>query len=218
MARFFAYGEQELAHLAGADERFTRLIAHYEKRGIRPERPVEEDVFCALMRTINDQLISLKAATSIWSRLIAAFGDPPTPGALAAATPGQIQACGTTWRKAEYMHDIALLVQEGELDLEAMRAWDDAAVIARFTALRGLGLWSAEMLLIHAYERPDVISFGDAGIRRGLCMLYGLDAADLSKARFEELTRPYHPYATVASIYLWHLSAESGQERFVCAE
>ncbi|MBR2522727.1 MAG: DNA-3-methyladenine glycosylase 2 family protein [Coriobacteriales bacterium] len=208
MAHDFAYGRTELEHLRNADAAFARLIDYYDSHGILPRRPVEDDPFVALVRAINDQLISLKAASSIWGRICAIAGDPPTPATLASLAPEALHSCGTTRKKAEYMCGIARMVVDGELDLDALRSAPDAEIERRLVALRGIGKWTAEMLLIHAFERADVISFGDAGIRRGMCMLYGLAPDELTQARFEELSAPYHPFSTVASIYLWQLSKE----------
>lgn len=204
----FPYGARELEHLSQADTDFARVIAQCEAMGFRPERPVDEDAFRCLIRSINDQLISLKAAASIWARITERFGEHPSPELLAAADPAEIKECGTTQKKAEYIHDIARMVVDGALDLEALRCEPDETVCAALVGLRGIGVWTAEMLLIHCFERPDVISFGDAAIRRGLCTLKGIEAEELTKARFTELTRPYHPYATTASIYLWWLSKQ----------
>ena len=208
MTHPFAYGERELEYLSSAEPKLGAYIAQLEAEGFRPSRPVEEDAFACLIRAINDQLISLKAAATIWGRITERYGDPVTPEALAAATPEEIHACGTTLKKAEYMHDIACMVQSGTLDLEGLRSTDDATVIETLVSLRGIGLWTAEMLLIHCYERPDVISFGDAAIRRGLCMLHDLDPKELTREQFDELTAAYHPFATTASIYLWYLSKQ----------
>ena len=222
MTHPFPYGDIELAHLCNACPQFAQLVEYYDAAGTpRPSRPVEEDVFTALMRAINDQLISLKAAASIWGRICALFDLPapdpdiehsmgacPTPEQFAHATPEELHACGTTSKKAEYMHDIACMVVDGTLDLEGLRTASDEEITRTLVALRGIGLWSAEMLLIHAYERPDVISFGDAAIRRGVCMLFDIPNEDLTRERFDELTASFHPYATTASIYLWRLSKE----------
>lgn len=204
----FPYGTRELEHLSQADADFARVIAQCEVDGFRPERPVDEDAFRCLIRSINDQLISLKAAASIWARITERFGEHPSPRLLAAADPADIKSCGTTQKKAEYIHDIACMVVDGTLDLEALRHEPDEAVRTALVGLRGIGVWTAEMLLIHCFERPDVIAYGDAAIRRGLCTLKGIEPAELTKARFAELTEPYHPYATTASIYLWWLSKQ----------
>lgn len=223
MTHPFPYGETELGYLSRACPQFAHLVEYYDSTGApRPARPVEENVFAALMRAINDQLISLKAAATIWGRICALFDLPapdaniehsmgacPTPEQFARVTPEELHACGTTSKKAEYMHDIACMVVDGSLDLEGLRTASDEDITRTLVALRGIGLWSAEMLLIHAYERPDVISFGDAAIRRGVCMLFSVPADELSRARFDELTSVFHPYATTASIYLWRLSKET---------
>lgn len=208
MTHPFPYGAKELEHLSLVDRDFAAVIAQCEATGFRPQRPVEEDAFTCLIRAINDQLISLKAAASIWRRVTERFGDPLDPKLLAAAEPDEIKECGTTLKKAEYIHGIAEMVVSSELDLEELRDEPDDVVLSRLMALRGIGRWTAEMLLIHCYERPDVIAYGDAAIRRGLCALKGLAPEELTEARFTELTEPYHPYATTASIYLWWLSKQ----------
>lgn len=207
MTHPFPFGQQEIDHLS-KEPLMGAFIAQCEAQGFRPQRPVEEDAFVTVIRAINDQLVSLKAAASIWAR-IADYAGEVTPARFAELTPEELHACGTTRKKAEYMHDIACQCVAGTLDLEALRREPDAEVIRRLVALRGIGTWTAEMLLIHCYERPDVISYGDAAIRRGMCMLHGIeDPAELTPARFAELAEPYHPYATTASIYLWYLSKQ----------
>ena len=208
MTHPFAYGDTELAHLRAACPRMGAFIDECEATGFRPSRPVEEEAFPTIIRAINDQLISLKAAANIWGRIVERVGDV-TPENFAELDPQDLRDCGTTYKKAEYMIGIARMCQDGSLDLEALRHAPDQEVIDTLVSLRGIGLWTAEMLLIHCYERPDVISYGDAAIRRGMCMLHGIeDPKTLTRQRFDELAAPYHPYATVASIYLWYLSKQ----------
>ena len=80
---------------------------------------------------------------------------------------------------------------------------EDEAVIAQLCTLKGVGRWTAEMLLMFSLGRRDVLSFGDFGIRRGLCRIHGLDEEELTKERFEQYRKLYSPYGTVASLYLW---------------
>ena len=82
--------------------------------------------------------------------------------------------------------------------------FNDEEVIKELTSLKGVGEWTAEMLLIHSLERPNILSFKDLGIRRGIMRLYGL--ADISKKEFEVYRRRYSPHCTVASLYLWEIS------------
>lgn len=208
MTHPFPYGTRELNYLSQADADFAAVIAQCEAQGFRPERPVDEDAFQCLVRSINDQLISLKAAATIWGRLTQRFGNPMSAHALAQADPTDIKACGTTFKKAEYIHDIACKTIDGTLDLEALRHEPDEVVLSTLQGLRGIGRWTAEMLLIHCYERPDVISYGDAAIRRGLCTLKHIDPNELTKQLFDQLTASFHPYGTTASIYLWWLSKQ----------
>lgn len=95
---------------------------------------------------------------------------------------------------------------QGEIRLEELNRLSDAEVIKQLMSLKGVGKWTAEMLLIHAMERPDVVSWGDIAIRRGMMKLYGLQ--DLTKEQFDTYRLRYSPYGSVASIYLWTLSME----------
>ena len=79
----------------------------------------------------------------------------------------------------------------------------DEEVIKELSSLKGIGVWTAEMLLMFSLGRRDVLSFGDFGIRRGLCRIHGLAEEELTKEKFEEYRRLYSPYGTVASLYLW---------------
>ena len=108
---------------------------------------------------------------------------------------------GMSLRKAEYILDFARRVQSGEFDLEAVRRMDDGQAIAALTSLRGVGVWTAEMILLFCLQRPDVLSYDDLAIRRGLRMLYRHKALD--RERFERYRRRYSPCGSVASLYLW---------------
>ena len=92
----------------------------------------------------------------------------------------------------------------GELDLAGLRSLSDADVILRLTALPGVGRWTAEMYLLFSLQRPDVVSWGDLAIRRGMMNLYGLTT--LSREEFDRYRRRYSPYGSVASLYLWAVS------------
>ena len=95
----------------------------------------------------------------------------------------------------------------GALDLAALHAQPDAAVVATLSALPGVGVWTAEMLLIFSLGRPDVVSWGDQAIRRGMKRLYGLET--LNQAHFAHDRERYRPYGTVASFYWWALARET---------
>nr|MCU0538679.1 DNA-3-methyladenine glycosylase 2 family protein [Desulfobacterales bacterium] len=94
----------------------------------------------------------------------------------------------------------------GDLDLAELGRLPDEGVIRKLSALPGIGVWTAEMLLIFSLCRPDVVSWGDLAIRRGMMRLYGLK--ELSRPRFDRFRKRYSPYGSVASLYLWAVSAE----------
>ncbi len=197
----FKYGQVEIDYLRGQD---SVLGAAMERIG-RVERAVQPDLFTALIHSIVAQQVSAKAAATIWERIQARF-PTITPSAIAAATVAEIQQCGLSTRKAGYIKETSEVVAQGKLDLAELDQLSDAEVIRRLSSLRGIGVWTAEMLLISSLQRPDVVSWGDLAIRRGMRHLYSLD--DLTREQFDEYRRRYSPYGSVASIYLWKLSTE----------
>ncbi|HML46119.1 MAG TPA: DNA-3-methyladenine glycosylase 2 family protein, partial [Clostridia bacterium] len=112
---------------------------------------------------------------------------------------------GMSFRKAAYIREATERIVSGELDLHALRSLPDEAVCEQLVRLRGVGRWTAEMLLLFSLERPDIISFDDLGIHRGMRMLYGLEKVD--RPQFEAYRKRYAPYASVASLYLWAISS-----------
>ncbi|MDR9854890.1 DNA-3-methyladenine glycosylase 2 family protein [Paenibacillus sp. VCA1] len=198
---FFQYGEIEMTALRGADPVFGAAM---DRIGFL-KRPTTPDLFKALAQAVVGQLISVKAAQSVWERMVARFGriDPPS---IAAQSPEELRACGLTMKKAACIYRTACRMESGELDLDELALLPDTEVVRRLTSLDGIGVWTAEMLLLHALERPDVVSWGDVAIRRGMMKLYGLDG--LTKKEFDRYRELYSPYGSVASIYLWEISYE----------
>lgn len=195
----FEYGTKELSWLAKRDKRMAQAI---ERVGMI-ERPLMPDVFAALVRNIVDQQISTKAALTVNARLILLAG-AVTPAAMESLTAEQIQSCGMTMKKALYIKGAATAAMSGELDLAAISSYSDQDVIAALSRLPGIGIWTAEMLLMFSLGRPDVLSWGDLAIRRGMMVLYR--HKELPRARFERYRRRYAPYGTTASLYLWACS------------
>lgn len=196
----FAYGEKETDYLKKKDRRLAAAIEE-----IGPIcREVDPDLFSSIVHHIVGQQISTAAQRTVWQRMLDAFGRI-TPAAMLGATQEQLQSQGMTFRKAQYIQETARSVADGRLDLEALRHKSDAEVIAELSSLKGIGVWTAEMLLIFCLQRPDVLSFGDLGIHRGLRMLYHHKAVDARL--FEKYRKRYSPYASVASLYLWAISS-----------
>lgn len=196
----FPYTQAELDYLRARDEPLGRAI---DRIGII-ERPVNQDLFAALASSIVAQQISGAAATTVWNRLVARLG-AITPETVQAAAVEDIQQCGVSMRKATYIKGIGEAVAGGTLDLAALPDLPDDEVIARLSALHGIGVWTAEMVLIFAMQRPDVVSWGDLGIRRGMMRLYEL--SELDHPTFDHYRQRYSPYGSVASLYLWRIAA-----------
>ncbi|MGT3165228.1 DNA-3-methyladenine glycosylase family protein [Yersinia enterocolitica] len=198
---FYSYGETEINHLKRRDKKMAAAI---ERLGMIA-RPLAPDLFAALIRNIVDQQISVKAALTVNARLMTLVGTV-TPITIAAAPIETIQGCGMTMRKAGYIKGAANAALDGSLDLSAISLLPDNEVITQLSSLNGIGIWTAEMLLISSLSRPDVLSWGDLAIRRGMMNLYRHKT--LPRERFERYRRRYTPYGTTASLYLWALSHE----------
>ncbi len=196
---YFEYDDEAVSHLARRDPKLGAAMA--ELGPIR--RTVTPDLFPALVSSVIAQQISSKAAATVCGRL-AEKSAGLSPAALAAMDEADLQQCGMSLRKAGYIRGIARSVHAGEIDLAALAELPDSEVVARLSSLRGIGVWTAEMLLIFALQRPDVLSWGDLGIRRGMLRLYRKKT--LSREFFERRRKRYSPYGSVASLYLWALA------------
>jgi DNA-3-methyladenine glycosylase II len=173
-------------------------LDHASRRRGRPG-----DAYGALVRTIVGQQLSTKAARTIYTRLVALFGDsPPTPEEILSADEDALRTVGLSRQKIGYLRDLARHVRSGDLDFVALHDLPDEEVAARIVAVKGLGRWSADMFLMFHLGRPDVLPVGDLGIRRAVERAYGLpglpDADDLRR-----LAGPWRPHRTLACLYLW---------------
>lgn len=196
---FFVYGDKETAYLADKDHTLGEAIV---KIG-RIDRAVDLDLFAALCYAIVSQQIAAKAYQTVRGRMEAALG-PLTPEAVLACPIDALQAFGMTFRKARYLRAAAERIISGLFDLQTLYAMSDADVCRALTAFDGVGVWTAEMLMIFSMQRPNVISFGDLAIHRGLRMLYHHE--DISRPLFDVYRQRYAPYASVASLYLWAIA------------
>jgi len=199
MPQYFVYGKKEMDGLSRKDKRLAAVI---EQLG-PIQREVRPDLFGALMHSIVGQQIATKAQQTVWGRLVQRLGTI-SPETVDAADTAVLQGVGLSFRKVGYMKAAARKVLQGELDVAALESMGNADLCAALCALDGVGVWTAEMLMLFSLQRPDVLSFGDLAIQRGLRMLYRHKA--ISRQRFETYRRRYSPYGSVASLYLWAIA------------
>lgn len=193
---YFAYGEEETDYLKKKDKRMAEVI---DRIG-HVERKVDTDLFSAVVHHIVGQQISTKAQETIWQRMLSALGEVNAETVLAAGV-SKLQSLGMTFRKAEYITDFAEKVHTGVFSLDAVAHMDDEDAIRALSSLKGIGVWTAEMILLFCLQRPDIFSYDDLAIQRGLRMVY--HHREIDRRLLEKYRRRFHPYCSVASLYLW---------------
>lgn len=202
MERFFEYTETETEYLKSKDEKMAVLI---DKVG-HIYRPVKPGLYEALVDSIIGQQISTAAHQTIRRRAEKKFG-ALTPEKVISIPDRELQSIGITFRKVGYIKDFTQKVIDGKFDIDALNTMNDEDVIKRLVSLKGVGKWTAEMLLTFCLQRRDVLSYGDLAVRRGIMKLYGME--DLSEEDFHLLTDRFSPYRSVAALYIWHYANPS---------
>lgn len=195
----FEYGETEITYLKSKDAKLAEVI---DNLGF-VEREIDTDLFSAVVHHIIGQQISTKAQTTIWQRMQDALAEVNAETILSAGV-SDLQALGISFRKAEYITDFARKVHTGEFDIEAVSQMSDTDAISALSSLKGIGVWTAEMILLFCMQRPDIFSYDDLAIQRGLRMVYHHRRID--RKLFEKYRRRFSPYCSVASLYLWAVS------------
>jgi DNA-3-methyladenine glycosylase II len=197
--QYFQYGQKEIDYLKKKDKRLSVAI---DRIGII-RREITLDPFEALISSIVAQQISSKAAETVWNRLCVLINEVNAENIIR-LNDEEIQKCGMTMKKVEYIKGIAEAAASGEVDFKNLHSLPDDEIIKKLSALRGVGIWTVEMLLIFSLNRMNVLSYKDLAICRGITNLYGLKT--LSKEQFEKYRKRYSPYGSVASLYLWEIS------------
>lgn len=195
----FQYGLKEIEYLKNQDQQLGKVI---DQIGWI-EREVDDDIFSTLVRQIIAQQISTKAQATIWQKLQDACQtiDAKT---ISACTVDDLRSFGISQRKADSILEFAQKVNDQQFDLEALWDMDDEQVILQLTSLKGVGVWTAQMILIFCMQRKNVLSNQDYGIRKGLCMIYHHQKID--RQLFEKYKRLFSPYCSIASFYLWAIA------------
>ena len=200
MVRYFEYTDEAVKYLKSKDAKLAQAI---DAVGHVYREMEEPDLFPSVVHHIVGQQISSAAQKTVWARLQNMLGSV-TPETVCAVSAEELQACGITFKKAGYIKGFAEKVASGEFDLDAVENMSDADAIAALSSLPGIGEWTAEMLLLFCLGRPDILSYGDLAIHRGMRMVY--HHRKVTRKMFEKYRRRYSPYGSVASLYLWAIS------------
>lgn len=167
--------------------------------------------FAAMLLHIVGQQISAAVALHVYDRVAAACGGIPSAKAILAVGAPALRAAGLSGAKVSYVLALAEAQSTGVIDIEAMSDRDDAAIIAELTAIRGIGLWSAQTFLIHNLARPDVLPPADLGIRRAIAAQWRLE--DLpSPSEVQARAAAWSPYRSYAAALLWRSLAPANEE------
>ena len=187
-------------HLSRKCNLMKALIARVGPCGLVPK---PDEPFTLLVSCVISQQISTKAAASIFARLAAAQGGSPLKReALARFTAEEFKACGVSGPKQRTLRAVMDHVTANPDLLPGIHERDDEWIRAQLTAIKGIGPWTVDMLLMFGFARPDVLPVGDYGVKVAAKNLFALDALPDAKT-LTALAEPWRPYRTVASWYLW---------------
>lgn len=190
-----------LRHLKRSDPVLASVVARHGPH--RFDLRTTGSHFDAIARSIVSQQLSVKAAATIHGRFrelyIIAGGEP---GHVVGIPDQRLRDAGLSWQKISYIKDLARRVADGDLDLQRIEEMDDDELITRLTAVKGVGVWTAQMFLMFRLGRPDVFPVLDLGIQNAIQRAYGLRKRPTAR-QMEKLGRAWAPYRTIACWYLW---------------
>jgi DNA-3-methyladenine glycosylase II len=192
-----AYWIRAKRALARRDPVLAQIIRGHPRIALEPRG----EPFFTLARSIVGQQISVKAAASIWARVVA-IAPRMLPGQIADAGHAKLVGCGLSRRKAEYLGGLAHHFVRGSLHVAAWAEMEDEAVIAELAQVRGIGRWTAEMFLIFCLLRPNVLPLDDLGLQRAICRNYFRGRA-VSFRTMRKIASVWEPWRSVATWYLW---------------
>nr|AUN37710.1 DNA-3-methyladenine glycosylase II [uncultured bacterium] len=191
--------KKAILHLKSADPVLGTIIERVGPYKMQYRDPN----FHTLVRSIVYQQLSGKAALTIFNRLIAAAkADPLTPEAILKLRPARMRTLGLSKQKLTYIRELARMTRDGSVRFDQVESLEDLAIIEHFTQVKGVGVWTAQMFLIFALRRPDVLPTGDLGVRAAIKKAYNLPELPMP-AEMEKIAAAWRPYCSVASWYLW---------------
>jgi DNA-3-methyladenine glycosylase II len=196
------------AVVAAAD---PKLAAFIRRAGPYAPRRGQGDALASLARAIVFQQLATRAAAAIHGRFVEAIGGTVTASAILATAPEAMRGAGLSGSKTTSLIDLATKTLDGSVPLAGIEAQTDDEIVARLTAVRGVGRWTAEMLLLFELRRPDVWPVDDLGVRHGWSLIHDLPETIKARALGPE-GEPFRPYRSVVALYCWHaVHVERGQ-------
>ncbi len=193
--------EMALAHFHKNDPVLAKVVAVV---GTLPKRSPMPDAFTRLCRAIIGQQLSVKAAATIWARLMALYGNPKSlsPVDVLKTSDDSLRGCGISFGKIASLKDLARHFIDERIDPKKFSRLSNEEITTILVRVRGIGVWSAHMYLIFGLGRPDVLPIGDLGFRNGIKKAYRLRARPTEK-KMRALAKKWGGYESIAALYLW---------------
>lgn len=192
------YWDDALAQLVKRDRILKKIIPQFPDIWLT----TRGNPFITLSRSICGQQISVKAAESVWQRVLLECGKRPTPAAVQKAGLERLRSAGLSGRKAEYILDLSTHFSDKLVQPSKWAHMPDEDIIEELTAIRGIGRWTAEMFLIFNLQRPDVLPLDDVGLLNAISLHY-FSGEPVSRFEAREVAQGWQPFRTVATWYLW---------------
>jgi DNA-3-methyladenine glycosylase II len=175
-----------------------------KKFGVLRQNTCTRYIFEDLVDSITSQQLSIKAAATIFGHIKDLVSSKTlVPELILTLKPEQLRACGLSWAKVAYVQDLAQKCVNGHIDLENLENLSDEEIIEHLVAVKGIGRWTAEMILMFTLVRPDVFPVDDLGIQKAMCKIYNLKKTKTLKTRMQKIAKNWIPYRTIACKYLW---------------
>lgn len=189
-----------LEHLSQSDKVMSTLIKNYGICNLQPHKKY----FNQLLKAIVGQQLSVTAARSINSRLFGYYANNPDPQKISSTTDSKLRELGLSNAKVKYVKDLSQKILDRKIHLNKIAQKDNDEIIIELTSVKGIGVWTAHMFLMFTLGRLNILPYGDLGIRKAVMLNYGLrKLPDEKKISKIAKMNNWHPYCTIASLYLW---------------
>ena len=189
-----------IEHLSKHDKVLSTLIKNYGICNLQPHKKY----YNLLLRSIVGQQLSVTAANAIGKKFFSYFNSKPTPEEILKTPHEQLRMLGLSNAKVKYVKDLSQKILDGKIKLKGFASKTDDEIINELTVVKGIGVWTVHMFLIFTLGRMNVLPYTDLGIRKGVMLNYGLKKLPDEKKIFKIAeTNNWHPYCSIASLYLW---------------